>query len=199
MRNGFSPIQTTRTDATGAYEFSRADGRVDTNRAWFVATAGVRSRVAFERVQALVTLNVTGPGGVSEPNGSVLQTGRGFTYTFAGTVTPGRAGASVAAPAPGRARGNNWATIGRGMLDAAGNYSIPHIFVIPSSQNGDATIRVLLRNDVINIDSPSDTLSYEIEQTQNPRPDDQRVGEPDRRGDQRRRSAASTPGRRPAR
>jgi hypothetical protein len=168
VRNGFSPVQTTRTDAAGAYEFSRADGRVDTNRAWYVAAAGVRSRVVVERVQALLTLNVTGPGGVSEPNGSVLQTGRGNVYTFAGTATPGRAGATVLLQRQGSGAGNHWATIGRGQLDASGSYSIPHVFVIPSSQNGDATIRVLLRDDVINVDSPSDTLSYEIEQTQNP-------------------------------
>ena len=32
----------------------------------------------------------------------------------------------------------------------------------------DATIRVVLRNDGRNVESASDTLSYEIEQTQNP-------------------------------
>src|ERR1700676_731766 len=43
-RGGFSPVQVTRTDATGAYEFGRADGAVQTNRAWYVAAGGVRSR-----------------------------------------------------------------------------------------------------------------------------------------------------------
>jgi hypothetical protein len=165
---GFVAVQTTRTDSTGAYEFQRADGAVLTNREWFVNAAGVRSRVIDERVAALLTVNVTGPGGVAEPNGSVLQTGSGHTYTFAGTVTPARAGATVVLQRNAGAKGNGWATIGRGTLDAAGNYSIAHIFVIPSSQNGDATVRVLLRNDVRNIASPSDSLSYEIEQAQNP-------------------------------
>ena len=163
----FVPVQTTRTDSTGAYELDRADGVVDTNRFWFVAAAGVRSRVVFERVMAQVTLNVTGPGGVSEPNGSVLQTGRGYRYTFAGTVTPGRAGARVVLQRQNGNNGNNWNTIDRGTVDANGNYSITHVFVVPSNENGDATIRVLLRNDVLNVESPSDTLSYEIEQTQN--------------------------------
>src|ERR1019366_2352468 len=160
--------QATRTDSTGAYEFQRADGAVLTNRAWSVASAGVRSRPVLERVQALVSLNVTGPGGVSEPNGSVLQTGPGYTYTFAGTVAPGKAGATIVLQRQGANSGNNWSTIGRGTVDAAGNYSIPPVFVIPSGQSGDATIRVLLRNDVRNVASPSDTLSYDIEQTQNP-------------------------------
>ena len=142
---GFDPVQATHTDSTGAYEFARADGAVLTNRAWFVESAGARSKTVFERVQALVSLSVTGPGGVSEPNGSVLQTGSMFPYTFAGTVTPGRAGATVVLQRQGARNGNNWATIGRGTVGADGSYSITHVFVIPSSQNGDATIRVLLR------------------------------------------------------
>ena len=165
----FVPVQATRTDSTGAYEFSRADGAVLTNRSWLVESAGARSRMVLERVAALVSLTVTGPGGVSEPNGSVLQTGSKYVYTFAGTVTPGRAGATVVLQRQGASHGNSWATIGKGRVAADGSYSIPHIFVIPSSQNGDATVRVLLRNDVRNIDSPSDSLSYEIEQTQNPK------------------------------
>ena len=36
----YIPVQTTHTDATGRYEFSRADGAVLTNRSWFVAAAG---------------------------------------------------------------------------------------------------------------------------------------------------------------
>jgi hypothetical protein len=51
---GFAPVQVTHTDAAGAYEFTRADGVVTTNRFWYVASAGVRSRSIFERVQALV-------------------------------------------------------------------------------------------------------------------------------------------------
>lgn len=168
QRGGFIPVQATRTDPSGAYEFSRADGAVLTNRAWYVASAGAVSRIVLERVQAVVSVNVTGPDGVSEPNGSVLQTGPGFTYTFAGTVSPAKAGATVVLQRQGAGSGNNWATIGRGTVNADGNYSIAHNFVIPSGQNGDATVRTLLRNDIRNVDSPSDTLSYEIEQTQNP-------------------------------
>ena len=168
LRRGFVPVQTTHTDATGAYEFARADGVVVSNRYWFVRAADARSRVVYERVQALLTVNVTGPGGVSEPPGSVLQTGPGYTYTFAGTVTPGTAGATVVLQRQAGAKGNGWATIGRGSVSASGGYSIAHVFVIPSGQSGAATLRVMLRNDVRNIASPSDPLSYEIEQTQNP-------------------------------
>ena len=168
LRGRFSPVQTTQTDAGGAYEFTRADGRVDTNRSWFVAAYGSRSRIVSERVAALISVNVTGPGGVPEPDGSVLQTGPGFTYTFAGNVDPGRPGALVLLQRQGGNNGNNWATIGRGHLDASGNYSIPHVFVFPSSGDGSANVRIYMPNDVRNIRSASDPLSYEIEQTQNP-------------------------------
>jgi hypothetical protein len=163
---GFAPVQVTHTDSSGAYELSRAAGAVTTNRYWYVAAAGSRSRAVFLRVQALVTVSATGPGGAPEPDGSVLETGS--RYTFAGTVTPGVSGATVVLQRQAGANGNGWATIGRGAVGADGSYSIAHVFVIPSSQNGDATVRVLLRGDVRNVASPSDTLSYEIEQTQNP-------------------------------
>ena len=69
----------------------------------------------------------------------MLQTGPGFTYTFAGTVDPAAAGAPVLLQRQGGNNGNNWVTIGRGRLDAGGNYSIPHVFVFPSSGDGNAT------------------------------------------------------------
>jgi hypothetical protein len=166
---GFVPVQTTVTGVGGAYEFSRADGRVDTNRRWYVASAGAVSRIVTERVAALVTLSVTGPNGQSEPDGSVLGTGNGYVYTFAGNDSPGKPGAPVLLQRQAAAGGlNNWVTIGRGTLDASGNYSIAHSFVIPSSSGGDANVRVLVRADGENIASPSDSFSYEIEQTQNP-------------------------------
>jgi hypothetical protein len=167
---GFVPVQTTETDVSGAYEFSRADGRVDTNREWYVASAGAVSRVVTERVASLVTLSVTGPGGQSEPDGSVLYTGKGYVYTFAGNDAPGVPGARVLLQRQAASGGlNNWVTIGRGTLDASGDFSITHSFVIPSSSGGDANVRVLVPADGTNIASPSESFSYEIEQTQNPK------------------------------
>jgi len=166
---GFVPVQTTRTDASGAYEFARADGLVETNRQWYVASDDAVSRIVNERVAALVTLSVSGPNGQPEPDGSVLETGRGYVYTFAGTDSPGQPGARVLLQRQSAAGGlNNWVTIGRGTLDAGGSFSITHSFVIPSSSGGDANVRILVAHDVTNIASPSDSLSYEIEQTQNP-------------------------------
>jgi hypothetical protein len=167
---GFVPVQTTDTDVNGAYEFSRADGRVDTNREWYVASAGAVSRVVTERVASLVTLSVTGPGGQSEPDGSVLDTGKGYVYTFAGSDAPGVPGARILLQRQAASGGlNDWVTIGRGTLDANGDFSIAHSFVIPSSSGGDANVRVLVPADGTNIASPSESFSYEIEQTQNPK------------------------------
>ena len=166
---GFVPVQTTRTDAEGDYEFARADGNVDTNRQWYVDAAGSASRIVTERVAGLVTVNVTGPNGQPEPDGSVLYTGRGYVYTFAGTDTPGVFGARVLLQRQAAAGGlNDWVTIGRGTLGAGGSFSITHSFVIPSASGGDANVRILVPNDIRNIASPSQSLSYEIEQTQNP-------------------------------
>ena len=162
---GFTAVQSTRTDTSGAYEFTRADGRVDTNRECYVVAGGIRSRVVLERVAALVSLGVSGPGGVSEPDGSALSTG--VPYVFAGAVSPARAGATVVLQRQGARTGADWHTLDRGTVAADGSYSITHSFVIPSSQEGDATIRVVLRNDAINIASASDSISYEIEQAQN--------------------------------
>jgi hypothetical protein len=166
---GFVPVQSTRTGVGGAYEFSRADGRVDSNRDWYVVAADAVSRVVRERVAGLVTLAVTGPNGQSEPDGAVLTTGRGNAYTFAGNDSPGLPGARVLLQRQSANGGpDNWVTIGRGTLDASGNYSIAHNFVIPSSSGGDANVRVFVPADVRNIGSPSESLSYEIEQQQNP-------------------------------
>jgi len=166
---GFMPVQTTRTDSTGAYEFSRADGFVDTNRSWYVASAGAVSRVVNERVASLVTITATGPGGVAEPSGSVLQTGRGYSYTFSGTVDPAGQTVALLQRQSASAGADHWTTIGSGPVNAAGTYSIAHTFVVPSSSGGDANVRVFIRRDVRNIGSASESLSYEIEQTQNPK------------------------------
>ena len=131
-------------------------------------SAGLQSRTVNERVAALVSVSATGPGGVAEPDGSVLFTGKGQVYTFAGTDMPGKPGARVLLQRQASSSGaDNWTTIGKGTLNASGAYSISHVFVIPSATGGDANVRVFVPNDVKNIGSPSETLAYEIEQTQN--------------------------------
>jgi hypothetical protein len=60
--------------------------------------------------------------------------------------------------------GNEWHRIDFGLVSSTGAFSITHRFIVP----GDANIRVLVRAHRLNIPSPSNVLTYEISQAQNP-------------------------------
>ncbi len=152
----FTLIGTTHTSSTGSYEFSRADGVVTTNRAWYVRANGVTSRIVRERVQALVTLS--GPA-----DGSTLLTGPAHPYTFSGTVNPAKGGARVLLQRQDTSSGNHWNTIDKGRVGAGGAFAIVHRFSVP----GDASIRVEIPADGKNAVSDSSPLDYQIEQAQN--------------------------------
>jgi hypothetical protein len=155
---GFQLVQNTTTDSVGAYEFSRADGVVDTNRTWFVTSDGSFSRSVRERVYAQVTL--------MGPTDTNLLTGGGHPYTFTGTVSPAKVGDRVVLQRQNAATGtDDWHAIDRGhpvFVAPGGTFTITHVFVAP----GDANIRVLVRADNKNIASPSSPLNYQISQTQ---------------------------------
>jgi hypothetical protein len=153
---GFGVVQTTSTDARGFYEFTPAG--VNTNSIFYVRSQGATSGRRAVKVAAQVTLS--GP-----PEGTQLLTGASNKVTFTGTVNPADAGASVFLQRQNAATGGDeWHRIDRGQVDPAGNYSITHTFVVP----GDANIRVLVRSHGRNIPSPSNVLTYEISQAQNP-------------------------------
>ncbi len=155
---GVRPVGVTRTDARGLYEFSRADGKVQSNRYWFVRSRGARSARAYIRVAAQVTLS--GPA-----QGTQLLTGPKNAVTFTGTVNPADVGARIILQRQNAATGNDdWRRIDAGRVTATGRFSITHTFVVP----GDASIRVLVRSRGRNIPSPSNLLEYEISQAQNP-------------------------------
>jgi hypothetical protein len=154
-RPRFTRVQQTTADAAGRYEFTRADGVVDSNRNWYVVSQGRRSRTVHERVSAQVTLD--------GPDGQSLATGT--PYTFSGTVTPPHAGQIVLLQRQDAAgNGDHWATIDRARIGAGGAYAIVHRFTAP----GDANLRVLLRPDRRNIGGASTELSDTISQQQNP-------------------------------
>jgi hypothetical protein len=154
---GFTPVQSTTTDANGFYKFERADGVVDTNRAWFVRSHGAQSGRKAVKVAAQVTI-------VGPPEGTQLLTGAPNKVTFTGTVNPSDVGARVILQRQSATSGDDWHRIGVGQVGAGGAYSIPHTFVVP----GDANIRVLVRSQRRNVPSPSGALTYSISQTQNP-------------------------------
>lgn len=152
---GFNFVQSTTTDANGFYEFSRADGVVETNRSWYVRSHGARSATKRIRVAAQVTL--------SGPTQGQLLTGFANRVTFTGTVSPGDVGARVILQRQNATTGSDWHHIDSGVVDSAGNFTIVHTFVVP----GDANIRVLVRSQGRNIPSESNVLAYSISQAQN--------------------------------
>jgi hypothetical protein len=152
---GFTIVQSTSTDARGFYEFTVAG--VQANSVFFVRSHGAVSGRRAVRVAAQVTL--LGP-----PEGTQLLTGAANKVTFTGTVSPADEGARVVLQRQNAARGNDWHRIDLGRVGAGGSYSITHTFIVP----GDANIRVLVRSRERNIPSPSNVLSYEISQAQNP-------------------------------
>jgi len=155
---GVQPVGVTHTDARGFYEFSRADGKVESNRYWFVRSRGARSARSAIRVAAQVTLS--GPA-----QGTQLLTGPKNAVTFTGTVAPADVGARVILQRQNATTGtDDWRRIDAGRVMAGGSFSIKHTFVVP----GDASIRVLVRSQGRNIPSPSNLLEYEISQAQNP-------------------------------
>lgn len=152
---GFNFVQSTTTDANGFYEFSRADGVVETNRSWYVRSHGARSATKRIKVAAQVTL--------SGPTQGQLLTGFANRVTFTGAVSPADVGARVILQRQNATTGSDWHHIDSGVVDASGTFTIVHTFVVP----GDANIRVLVRSQGRNIPSESNVLAYSISQAQN--------------------------------
>ncbi|HEY2632998.1 MAG TPA: hypothetical protein VGI26_11550 [Solirubrobacteraceae bacterium] len=153
---GFSVVQSVTTDANGFYSIAPADGVVETNRSYYVRSLGARSATKRLSVAAQVTL--------SGPTEGQLLTGFANRVTFTGTVTPADAGAIVILQRQNATTGNDWHRIDRGVVDANGNFTIVHRFIVP----GDANIRVLVRSQRRNVPSVSNVLAYSISQAQNP-------------------------------
>jgi hypothetical protein len=152
----FHLVQTTTTDERGFYELQRAG--VEYNSAFYVRSQGAASGPRAVKVLAHVTL-------VGPPDGSQLLTGPAHKVTFSGTVSPADVGARVVLQRQNADTGDDWHRIDHGVVGAGGGYSITHTFAVP----GDANIRVLVRSQRRNAPSPSDVLTYEISQAQNPK------------------------------
>lgn len=152
---GYTLVQSASTGSLGFYELTQTG--VDTNSSFYVRSHRTQSGRRRVRVAAQVTLS--GP-----PEGTQLLTGSPNAVTFTGTVTPADAGARVILQRQNALTGNEWRRIGYGMVGAEGAFSIVHTFIVP----GDANLRVLIRSRATNIPSPSNVLTYEISQAQNP-------------------------------
>jgi hypothetical protein len=152
---GYTLVQSTTTDAHGFYELTQPG--VTANSFFYVRSHGAQSGSRHVHVEAQVTLS--GP-----PEGTQLLTGSPNKVTFTGTVNPANVGARVILQRQNALTGNEWHRIDSGVVNAAGDFTIVHTFVVP----GDANIRVLVRSQGRNVPSLSSTLTYTISQTQNP-------------------------------
>ena len=152
---GFSIVQSATTEALGFYELTLTN--VQGSGVFYVSAHGAASGQRSVKVSADVTLE--GP-----PEGTQLLTGFANRVTFTGTVSPADVGARVVLQRQNALTGNEWHRIDVGTVQSGGGYSIVHTFRVP----GDANLRVLVRSLGRNTPSPSNVLSYEISQAQNP-------------------------------
>jgi hypothetical protein len=150
----FTIISTTTTNASGYYEFTRADGVVITNRNWYVTGPNAaHSRTIHERVASTLTLS---------ESSSATTTGQKVLFT--GTVYPSHPNEKVLIQTQDSTRGNGWRTVAAGSTNAASAFSIPKAF----RDAGDYTLRAVLPTDARNIAGSSDSDTLEVQQTQNP-------------------------------
>ncbi len=153
LRPFFTRISTTRTDSSGLYEFTRAEGIVLTNRSWFVRGPGTtHSQTVHERVAAEVSL----------ASSAVTGTTR-HALTFSGHVTPTHTGNLVLLQEQ-KGTGDNWNTIGRTRIGPGSNFLITHAWRV----SGAYDVRALLPADPRNVASPSNPTSVIIQQTEVP-------------------------------
>jgi hypothetical protein len=165
--SGFAVAGTTTTDSRGAYQMTTAPET--TNSQFYAAIGANLSRHRSLKVAAQVTL--TGPP-ESKQLLEGLKTGRRNAVSFTGTVSPDDVGALVILQRQNAIRGNEWHRIGHTLVTSAvtstgaptGTYTLAHAFVSP----GASDIRVLVKSNKRNIASPSNVLSYQISQAQNP-------------------------------
>jgi hypothetical protein len=152
---GFTQIGLTTTDSHGFYEFTRAEGVVETNRSWFVregSVHGIHSRTIHERVAALVSI---------VPDKTSSDTKQPVVFT--GHVDPDHAGERVVLQQE-TGNGAAWHNLKAGVLRPGSNYAITYRWRIP----GDHTVRVLFRGDHRNTAGTSDTATISIQQAQIP-------------------------------
>ncbi len=149
----FSLIGTTKTDAQGLYEFTRAEGVVTTNRSWFVRGPGLtHSATVHEKVAAEVTL-ATSP---NPPSGLTRH-----PILFSGHLTPNHAGSVVVLQAE-KGASDDWTTLKRGTVGPGSNYQISYAWRTP----GERSVRVRFRGDSRNTAAASDPVSVLIQQTE---------------------------------
>lgn len=151
----YTLIGKTTTNTDGFYDFTRAEGVVNTNRSWYVTapdlSGHVHSRTVFERVAAEVSLSASA---------STADTGQKVDFT--GTVTPNHVGQRVYLQTETGVDGTTWKTIKHGVLQSGSTYSIDYAFRSP----GDYDVRVLFKGDARNTAAVSAPVTVAVQQAQ---------------------------------
>ncbi len=149
----YSLISITKTNSAGQYEFTRAEGVVETNRSWFVRGPVLsHSRTVYEHVAALVTL-------ATSPTPAVGLTRH--PIVFSGHVTPDHAGSVVLLQAQ-NGSGDRWTTLKRGVVGSGSNYQVSYAWRVP----GERDVRVLFGGDRRNTAAASDPVPVIIQQAE---------------------------------
>ena len=154
---GFSVVQTTTTETFGFYELTLTD----------VQCNGVFYRHqprSGERPPGGQRVLRRDPAGPARRNAAADRRSPTRSRSRAPS-TPADVGALVVLQRQNALTGNEWHRIDFGFVQSGGGFSIVHTFRVP----GDANLRVLVRSQRRNSPSPSNVLSYEISQAQNPK------------------------------
>ncbi len=152
--DSFTVVGATETNASGFYEFVRADGIVVSNRNWFVTGPGfTHSRTIHERVAAVLSL------AASTTSSTTAQ-----TVNFTGSVYPNHPNQHVLIQEQDSSFGNGWRTIATTRTGADSNFSVAHRF----RTAGAYTLRAYFPGDPRDIAGASPTVNLTVEQEQNP-------------------------------
>jgi hypothetical protein len=152
-QTGFTIISRSRTDSSGRYEFTRANGIVETNRSWYVTGPALsHSKTVHEQVSAEVTLSPSSTQAITR-----------HPITLAGQVTPGHAGEPIEIQAQ-QGSSNGWATIKTARLSAASTYSVAVAWRFAGPRN----LRAVFAGDARNTRGVSAVSSVVVEQAEVP-------------------------------
>ena len=139
-QTAFRQLAQTTTDAAGHYSFTRPAGSVQTDRFWYVSSAGARSATASQRVWDAISLSTR-----------VRKTAAGEVVTFTGKVFPSHAGQRIRLE---RRAGKAWVLIATARLTPGSTFRIAEKFAGASS----ALVRAVMAGDRRNIKSYSATM-----------------------------------------
>jgi hypothetical protein len=152
----FTLVSTTRTNALGQYEFTRAENIVETDRNWYVRGVGgnrfTHSRTVHEHVAALVSLASSSAAALTR-----------HPLVFSGHVTPGPAGRPVLLQEQSPA-GTGWVTLTRARIGAGSDYNISYAWRVPGAYD----VRALFPGDGRNTTAGSDPVTIVVQQAEVP-------------------------------